>query len=201
LTSANKTIQSDKLDIFISDFKTTTIIRFIVSLLLLPLTVIPSLNPGGFKLIFFIPTVVIFLTILVLRIIGGVIERNAWNSFSQFSLMQVKEYPFLYIGQNATEKLDNAALCEILSFLLVPMFIGWIYRMIGYFKLADFEDISKKKKDESFEYEPAQISSQPSKEIDEVKETEPKKEKFCPYCGEKLRSGAEFCGNCGTRLT
>jgi uncharacterized membrane protein len=201
LTSANNSIQSQDLSVYISKFKTTTILRFIASLLLVPVSVIPSIDIDTFRWITFIPTIAIFSTFLIMRIIAGVIEREAWKRFNQFSITELKKYPFLTTGQDASEKLDNAALCEILSFLIVPIFIGWIYRLIGYFKLADFEDIPAKKGEEQPKSEPVQTATQRTGKSSVTEEITQEKGLFCPYCGEKIRKGAKFCGSCGSSLT
>lgn len=201
LTSANNSIQSQNLSVYISKFKTTTILRFIASLLLIPVSVIPSINIDTFRWITFIPTIAIFSTFFIIRIIAGVIEREAWRRFNQFSVNELKRYPFLTTGQDASEKLDNAALCEILSFLIIPIFIGWIYRLIGYFKLADFEDISAKKGEEEPKSEPVQKTTQPTGKSHATEEITQEKGLFCPFCGERIRKGAKFCGSCGTSLT
>lgn len=200
LESANDTIQSGDLKEYISKFKTTTILRFIVSLILIPTMASSSLNLFRFRWIFFIPSTTLFLVTLLLRIIAGVIERDAWKSFKIFSINEQNRYSFLHIGQNASDKLENAALCEILSFLLIPILIGWIYRLVGYFELADFEDIPIRKEEKQPKSELIQARSQPSKTAQKSKEERRKKGKFCPYCGDKIRKNATFCTSCGTRL-
>jgi len=200
LTSANNSIQSQNLSIYISKFKTTTILRFIASLLLVPVSIIPSMDIDTFRWITFVPTISLFSAFLIMRIIAGVIEREAWRRFNEFSINELKRYPFLSTGQDASEKLDNAALCEILSFLLIPIFIGWIYRLIGYFKLADFEEISAKKGEEQPESEQVQTAPQPTGKSRATQEITQEKGLFCPFCGEKIRKGAKFCGSCGSSL-
>lgn len=201
LTAANDTIQNEDLKVYISKFKTATILRFILSFIIIPATVIPSLNQGEFRWIFFIPTTSLFLTMLIMRIIAGVIERNAWQRFRKFCVSQQKDYAYLYIGQNASDKLENAALCEILSFLLIPIFIGWIFRLIGYFKLANYKDIPSGEGEQPKESESVQTSSQPSEKSQETQEVRPEKGAYCPFCGDKIRKGATFCTSCGTKLT
>jgi uncharacterized membrane protein len=201
LTAANDTIQNEDLKVYISKFKTATILRFILSFFIIPVTVFPSLNQGGFRWIFFIPTASLFLIMLIMRIIAGVIERNAWQRFSKFCVSQQKNYAYLYIGQNASDKLENAALCEILSFLLIPIFIGWIFRLIGYFKLANYEDIPSGKGEQPKESESVQTPSQTPEKSQETQEVIPEKGAYCPFCGDKIRKGATFCPSCGTKLT
>lgn len=192
--SVNKTIQSEDLRLYISRFKAVTILRFIASLVLIPMIVFMNVDIDFGLPLLFGSYIIYFLIILVIRIVAGIIERKAWEAFTQFVIMKQKEYPFLYITQDATINLDKAALCEILSFLFIPMFIGWIFRLIGYFKLAKLEDTT------TYGGLKPTVSSYTSAPSQSPEQT-PEKVSYCPFCGEKLSNDAKFCPNCGTKLS
>jgi len=44
------------------------------------------------------------------------------------------------------------------------------------------------------------IGTETSQTLQPVIETESVAQKFCPYCGEKIPTGAVFCPNCGSSL-
>lgn len=51
---------------------------------------------------------------------------------------------------------------------------------------------------EKVEYEPAEeFKAKPEKPVEKVTSGE---RNYCPYCGHQLRSGANFCENCGSKI-
>jgi DNA-directed RNA polymerase subunit RPC12/RpoP len=54
------------------------------------------------------------------------------------------------------------------------------------------EELEYQNTPEEFRYE--------RREIRQVQEVETTATKFCPFCGEKLKGGARFCANCGSKL-
>ena len=117
----------------------------------------------------------------VINIIAGILEMDAWRSLTGFFNQHRNLFP-TYVANEASEgsdKLRTAALMNILSFLIITIIIGWIYQIIGYFKLAKLEETTGY----------AATTTTPS--VPGVQPTSPPA---------PTSSGANFCSNCGGRI-
>lgn len=132
----------------------------------------------------------------VINLIAGILEMNAWGSLMMFFDQNRNLFP-AYIATEAsdgTKNLKTAALMYILSFLIITIFIGWIMRIIGYFKLAKLEQI------------PAHpgVAAQPTPVSTPTSVSSPTTAQsgnnFCPNCGAAIKGAGKFCGECGSSL-
>ncbi|MHA1701459.1 MAG: hypothetical protein ACTSXN_09485 [Promethearchaeota archaeon] len=130
---------------------------------------------------------------LIISIIAGIIEMGAWGSFETFFRQNTNMFP-AYVAREAEEGshyLKNAALMYVLGFLIITALIGWIFSIIGYFKVAKLEQVMMA----SMTTTAAQPTPTPS-----VAPTSANV-KYCPNCGADVTGAGKFCGTCGSALT
>ena len=106
---------------------------------------------------------------------------------------------------DGVEKLKSGALLWVLGFLIVPIVIGWIFQLIGYFtlgKIAEGEPVISKQPDlvpkpqPTYISAPAHVAAPAPVPVQELADLI----KFCPLCGAKLNKSGIYCGECGTRV-
>jgi ribosomal protein L40E len=152
-------------------------------------------------------------------IIASSIEMQAWANLKDFLQQNKESFPD-NIAQNVIDGADNlksGTLLWALGFLFVPIIIGWIFHIAGYFKLASFNKLVPKKEVEIIptpKYQSTtshiiQSATTPAYQsiISYTNQPNPGKiqEKrnifnFCPTCGARLDKAAKFCGECGSHL-
>ena len=129
---------------------------------------------------------------LIIGIIAGVIEMGAWGSFESFFRQNATMFP-AHISRDAEEGshyLKNAALMYILGFLIITALIGWIFQIIGYFKLAKLNQVmSAPMTAPTYQQAPTPSPTPSSANV-----------KYCPNCGADVTGAGKFCGTCGSPL-
>ncbi len=190
---ANEKLKNSSLNTYHAKFKKATIIRFITSIIIFIWLI-------NFALVINIEHIIIYtgfgiftLIGLILKISYGAIERKAWKRFMKF-FEETQNFPRADKGINASQNLRTAALMDILSIFAITVFIGWIYRIIGYFKLENFKNLLQLE-----EPKPTIETTFPQKEPLETEITQPKKN-YCPFCGAEIQADAKTCVNCGAPL-
>jgi uncharacterized membrane protein len=145
----------------------------------------------------------------ILSITSAVDEMKAWENLKIF-FQQNKELVPDVLRHEVIDGCDNlrtGALLYALGFLVITAFIGFIFQIVGYFKLAKLTTIiyQQPPKEETSQYqvqyqEPVVQHSQPA--IPKEQETEKPIEtiNFCPNCGAKLSRGGRFCPLCGSKV-
>ncbi|MFX1588038.1 MAG: hypothetical protein ACFFC1_07785, partial [Promethearchaeota archaeon] len=134
----------------------------------------------------------------VLMIVSGVTQRHAWENLKIFLAENGDLFPkaIAMEAYDGANKLKTAMLMYLLGFLGITLIIGFIFQIIGYFKLAKFNrlDISFNPKSE-----PQQSKRQESyqEQISIIKEIP----KFCSACGGNLSGEGRFCALCGAEIT
>ncbi|MBD3195166.1 MAG: zinc-ribbon domain-containing protein [Candidatus Lokiarchaeota archaeon] len=168
--------------------------EFLTSIFDLPGIIFNLFDSFSFLLLF---TFIIF----GIKLIQGILEIKAWDNFKSFLMNAEWIQPAInYEVKEGCDDLKKAGTSEILSFLAITIFLGWLYRMTGYFKIAKFENISKTEEITPKDVVPSQgMHSSVSHVIGEPTEIKPDI-KYCPFCGTKLPSEAKYCGGCGTNL-
>ncbi|NVM56452.1 MAG: zinc-ribbon domain-containing protein, partial [Candidatus Helarchaeota archaeon] len=167
----------------------------------------------------FLPIIVLFIVGFGLAIIGSAIERDAWEDFKNFLVKNKEMFPD-NVFKNAFEsadKLRNGALLWILGFLFITIIIGWIYQIIGYFKLANFKKWTPTMKMEPIPAPQPQATPIPAPIKKRTMRMEPipapqpqptpnpapvkiRTMKYCPSCGSELVGEEKYCAYCGGAL-
>lgn len=131
----------------------------------------------------------------IFTIIGCGIEKGAWENLNIFLSQDNKMFPvWITIDPiEGTNKLSRGALLWALGFLIVPIIIGWIFYIIGYFKLSKFSiwpSTMQLPPTIAPESRPTPTSvPEPIKVIN-----------YCPHCGSELDEEGRYCGICGSPL-
>jgi uncharacterized membrane protein len=128
----------------------------------------------------------------IIAIIAGAIEMGAWGALETFFRQNATMFP-AYISREAEEGshyLRNAALMYILSFLIITVLIGWIFQIIGFFKVAKLEQVMN-----------APMTAPTAQPTPTRSPTSPPASvKYCPNCGADVTGAGKFCGTCGSPL-
>jgi hypothetical protein len=212
IKNMNRELNNSFLHNFYSKYQTAAIVKFIGSIVVhLGAAMISIVLTFGFPpLLPFngLPPAIILLIIgFIIMIIGSAVEVGAWNNLKFF----IQDHKVLFPARNlydtitSIENLRTGAYLWALGFLIIPIVIGWIFQLIGYFTLSniakwgmklepitpisqDFKPISPTPQ----KIEPASIAP-PQIETEDVI-------RFCPMCGAKISEGGKFCGECGVNL-
>ena len=228
LNDINRELKNPHLDEFRSRYLASSIIKFAGAIILNIACamlvgvyfisyygpILPNMPFGPF--IRFIPIIVLFIIGFILMIVGSGIEMGAWDNLKSFIVQNRDMFP--KNGKDAiegAEKLKTAANFWVLGFLIIPIIIGWIFHIIGYFtisKIADQELVISKEPIRTVEPQyvyvsapapahapkhvstPAPVPTRVSVQENEVKV------KYCPLCGAKVNDSGKFCGECGTQV-
>lgn len=147
----------------------------------------------------------ISISVLVLGFIflisSAVAEMKAWENLKIYFQDNREKFPAGIVQDviNGCDNLRTSALLYALGFLLITLFIGFIFQIVGYFKLAKLNSIT-------VQYVP---SEQQSATIAQIQPTENLQKSpnmieisnFCPNCGMKLsHRGERYCPLCGSKL-
>jgi uncharacterized membrane protein len=147
---------------------------------------------------FLIPAITLFVLSFILSFIGAILEYSAWGKLEFFFNQNRSIFPpyLATESSNGAHNLKNGALMYILFFLIITLFIGWIFRIIGYFKLAKLEQMMS---------QPG-VVSQPQPTITTTPAPAPTQapggtgKRYCPNCGAEVKGAGKFCGECGSPL-
>jgi hypothetical protein len=135
---------------------------------------------------------------IVLMIVSGVTQRYAWENLKIFLAENGDLFPKAIVMEtyDGANKLKTAMLMYLLGFLGITLVIGFIFQIIGYFKLAKFNrlDISYNPKSEPQQTKPQESYQEPISIIKEIS-------KFCSSCGGNLSGEGRFCALCGAEIT
>ena len=187
---------------FLEDFRSKYLLAVIFGFIGAIVSAIGLFFPTDFMALMYgdlsslIPMFTFTFTGWVINLIAGILEMNAWGSFGMFFDQNRNLFP-PYIATEASDgakNLKTAALMYILSFLIITILIGWIMRIIGYFKLAKLEQIPAHP---AVVTQPAPVST-PS--LAPAPAATQSGNKFCPNCGAAIKGAGKFCGECGSPL-
>jgi len=193
IKNANKILNNSSLKTYYSKYKKAAIIRFITSFVILIWLIYFGLAMNIDRLIIYIGFGLFTLIGLILKLSYGVIELKAWKKFIKF-FEEMQDFPRADKGIDASKSLKTAALMDELAIFAITIFIGWIYRIIGYFKLGNFKKVLEFK-----EPKPTVEATFPQKKPIEREITQPKIS-YCPFCGAEVELDAKICVNCGAPL-
>jgi hypothetical protein len=166
-----------------------------------------------FLTLFYIDNTIIFAVGFIIMIVGGFIEKKGWENFEIFLSQNRKSFPksIYYEVSESIDNLKSGALLWALGFLIIPIFIGWISKIVGFFKLGCFRDWKAGMPKEFADSDPlVKTSIPPPTQIQTILPTPVQQHyiqqpasntKFCPNCGAKVEGTGKFCGECGSELS
>ena len=138
---------------------------------------------------------IILIITFILNIIAAAIEMDAWRSLTDFFNQNRTLFPpnIVLEAAEGSDKLRSAALMNILSFLIITILIGWILQIVGYFKLAKLEEITRYSGTTPIATAPVEeVASQPTTPTSELH--------YCPNCGANVLGQGKYCVECGSEL-
>jgi len=133
---------------------------------------------------------------LVFMITSVFAEMKAWENLKRFFEENRSMFPdnLNYELIDGCDKLKTAALLNALFFLIITIIIGFIYQIIGYFKLAKLNNLML--------YDVPKTSqiqvNLPESRVISINEVT---SHFCPNCGTKLSGLGKFCPLCGSDIS
>ncbi|MFX0012571.1 MAG: zinc-ribbon domain-containing protein [Candidatus Hermodarchaeota archaeon] len=145
----------------------------------------------------------------VMLISASVMEMKAWENLKLFFQQNEELFPdnLRHDIIDGSDNLRTGALLFALGFLVITLIVGFIFKIIGYFKLAKLKTIiyQQQPKEDSSQYkvqyqQPAAQNSQQTPSVEQAVEKPVQTSSFCPNCGAKLSRGGRFCPLCGSQV-
>ena len=192
IRNANNKLKQSSLENYRSKFSIAIVVRIISTVISGTGSFYALINQLSFSLLTFIPTVISF----IINIIAAAIEMDAWRSLTDFFNQHRSLFPtsIALEASEGSDKLRSAALMNVLSFLIITILIGWIFQIVGYFKLAKLEEIIRYT-------ETTPTTPESSTQQVALSAPTPSNTNFCSNCGVKITGEGKFCGKCGSSQT
>lgn len=183
----------------------------------------PSYPPHfGIPLWSMITAIVVLLVVeIIIILISGILGMTAWDELKRFLEDNREFFPPWTIDDaiEGAENLKTASFLYAIGFLIIPLIIGLIFQIMGYFKVAKLRNINHsymQTRKESYEYEPREYRT-PQHVKTPHKPQEPRQDRYrtikdqpetvqtsgmnyCYSCGNRLRGNERFCSECGAQL-
>ena len=215
---------------YLDEFRSKYITSFVLKLVCIPFLVggiVLIVFPFGFMhgmmlpSIYWLPLVIGIVPMVIafiLFIIAYSIEMKAWDNLKYFLVENRSMFPE-YIARESidgAEKLRTGALLYALGFLIITAIIGFILQVIGFFKLAKYENmygsLSQGKPSVPRAPTPPQPPQPPMTPVAPTKSPTPSpyaveekvvgtRPKFCPNCGSELKDEGKYCPDCGSKIS
>ncbi|TFG23608.1 MAG: zinc-ribbon domain-containing protein [Promethearchaeota archaeon] len=202
---------------YLDDFRSKYITSFILKMVTIPILIVGIVllvfpfggwYIPGFWWINLVIGIVPLIIAVVLFIVSYSFEMKAWENLKFFLEENRSMFPEYLVREtiDGAEKLRTGALLNALGFLIITAIVGFILQIIGFFKLAKFENfhLSVPLSKPSVQHAPVaptpqEPQSRPSPYAVETKVvgTRPR---FCPNCGAELKEDGKFCSECGSKI-
>lgn len=134
----------------------------------------------------------------ILMISSHAIERAAWKNLNAFLKENRQMFPEMALREvlEGTENLETGALLYSLFIFGITIIIGYILKVIGYFKLAKLSQLEI-----SIPMEPVIEVVQSSPQSSSLVLEQPSDiVNFCPMCGAKVSQHGIYCAECGSKV-
>ncbi|MHA1195005.1 MAG: zinc ribbon domain-containing protein [Promethearchaeota archaeon] len=144
-------------------------------------------DPGAVIIYIIIPIA----TGISLTIISSIIEMSAWDSLMAFFEQYGKDLFPEELNRElieGCEKLKAGARMYMIFFLILPLIIGYIFQIIGFFKLAKLDQLPRLME---LNFKRKSPKSSLIKEYNK---------KFCPICGAEIKGNNKYCVECGSPI-
>ncbi len=140
-------------------------------------------------------SIVILFAGLIFIFVGVASEIKAWKNLKVFFENNSKLFPSDLSSEmvDACDKLKKGTLLSAFGFLIIPGIIGFIFKVIGFFKLAKLNTLS----DFDALKEPVIVEQTYVPKAVSNAETSIN---FCPNCGSRLSGKGKFCALCGSEI-
>ena len=141
----------------------------------------------------------LLLMAFILMISSFVTERNAWKNLNQFLKENENMIPNLILRETVegADNLETGALLYSLFMFGITVIIGFIFRIIGYFKLSKLSQIAIPVPVEQV-VQVVNSSSNSSSLI--IAHENSDAANFCPMCGAKASEYGNYCAECGSKI-
>ena len=135
----------------------------------------------------------------ILMISSFATERNAWKNLNLFLKENKQMLPSLILRETVegVDNLETSALLYSLFMFGITIIIGFIFRIIGYFKLSKLSQISIPV---LVEHVVQVVNSSPNSSSMIIARENSEKANFCPMCGAEASECGNFCAECGSKL-
>jgi hypothetical protein len=132
---------------------------------------------------------------LIFIIVGLVSEIKAWKNLKVFFEDNNDLFPSELSAEliDGCDKLKRGTILSAFWFLVIPGIIGFIFQVIGFFKLAKLNTLNVMESPK--EPKPLEQAYLPKK-ISDVELSV----NFCPSCGAKSNGIGKFCALCGSEI-
>jgi len=127
-------------------------------------------------------SIILLSAVLIFIFVGVSSEFKAWKNLKVFFENNSSLFPSELSSEliDGCDKLKKGTLLSALGFLVIPGIIGFIFQVIGFFKLAKLNTLS---------------------EFDAPKEPKPVEQAYVPKLASEIESSINFCPSCGSRLS
>jgi len=146
-----------------------------------------------------IPIIVMFFIGLIVLLISGIVQYNAWNSLSRFFNENKDLFP-QSIGDDAVKGSNNIKNGIILTMTLILAIIGIILIIIGYFRLASLKRCNDEYRQPIIVQQQVVSPYNQTQVIQAIPKIQIREKNFCYKCGTKIEDIASFCPMCGVSL-
>ncbi|TFG23837.1 MAG: zinc ribbon domain-containing protein [Promethearchaeota archaeon] len=137
----------------------------------------------------------------ILMISSFATERTAWKNLKAFLRENQSELPDFILREviEGTDNLETGALLYSMFMFGITIIIGFIMRVIGYFKLAKLSQVNFPDQ-VPVPVEPIVQIVQSSPKVSNVSLERSENTNFCPMCGSKISRYGIYCSECGSKL-